>query len=685
MGNNDSSFTDIPAQNILSSQPEYFNFQHQDLLTAEDTDRPWDQKKLVNKLNHLNFIDGFIYLVISDKQNGKSFLAKACPFPCVKDELLCRLTSPEVTNNIPNYKFDFLMIDDGLTAVLAPIQLISAENDIIKLSLPDHSHVKKLRKTRRHKCEDIDCRLSQDGFEADGKLIDFTPTAMGVRLSLDGSTASFDFKNPVELTLSNKGQILYSGPCCCIRNGINSYDGKIVLAPLVNHIERFPKRKMRNPRQQITPSFVLRFRHPFFQKNIERDIQEISTAGFSIVESAEEEVLIPGLYISTSVINYAGVLKMPCSIQALYRREDKINNCLHFGFTITDMDLKSYTNLNHILGTYTDSNARISTEVDMDALWEFFFDTGFIYGEKYEHLYSYRHDFKNIYQKLYQDNLDIARHFVYEKNGQIYGHISMVHAYNPSWLIHHFSARRMGNRLPGPSVLKQIIHYTGAYNRLPSAGMDHVMTYYQPNNRIIDRIFGAFTRQICNPSISSFDVFSYIVVNKSILNQDIPEHWHIRECSTIDFNVLKYFYQTSSGGLMLDAFGLDSSSEPLKLLFSKSGFKRDYKTHCLLHKDNPVAFFIINQSDLGLNLSDLLNSLKIIILDQTCLRWSTLLSAISFFSEFYTENHIPVLIYPKDYLISQNIKEEKKYSLWILQAIKGSDDFLQYTNALIKA
>jgi hypothetical protein len=684
LGNNDSSFTGIPAQNISSPQADFSLFHHQDLLTAPDSEKPWNQNKLVNKLNHLNFIDGFIYLILSDN-NGKYFLSKAHPLPCVKDELNCSLTSSEVTNNISKYKFDFLMIDDGLTAILAPIQLISFENDIIKLSLPEHSHVKKLRKTRRHKCDDIDCRLTQDNLEAEGKLIDFTPTAMGVRLSVDYSSVSFDFNNPVELSLSKKGDVLYSGPCSCIRDGINSPDGKIIFKPLITQMERFPKRKMRNPRQQITPSFVLRFRHPFFQKNIERDIKEISTAGFSIIDSIDEKTLLPGMIIPEIAIIYSGVLKITCSAQVLYRRENSTDNTLHFGLTFTDMDIKSYSNLNHILGNHIDSNARVSTEIDMDSLWEFFFDTGFIYGEKYKHLYSYRHDFKNMYQKLYQNNLDIARHFVYEKNGQIYGHISMVHAYNPSWLIHHFSARRMGNRLPGPSVLKQIIHYTGAYNRLPSAGMDHVMTYYQPNNRIIDRIFGAFTRQINNPSISSLDVFSYIVINKSLLNHYIPEPWYIRECSTIDFNILKCFYQSSSGGLMINAFGLDSSSEPLKLLFSKSGFKRYYRTYCLLYKDKPVAFFIINQSDLGLNLSDLLNSLKIIILDQSCLPWNIILSAISNFYKYYTEDQIPVLIYPKDYLISQNIQEEKKYALWILQAIKGSDDFLQYTNALIKA
>ena len=46
------------------------------------------------------------------------------------------------------------------------------------------------------------------------------------------------------------------------------------------------------------------------------------------------------------------------------------------------------------MSVYLDSNARVSSEVDINSLWEFFFDTGFIYGEKYKHLYSIFETFK---------------------------------------------------------------------------------------------------------------------------------------------------------------------------------------------------------------------------------------------------------------------------------------------------
>jgi hypothetical protein len=673
-----------PAQDITLYYSPPWIFQHQELLTFTTTERPWDQKKLVNKLNHLNFIDSYVFILCRHQQTGEHILIKAYPQPCIKDELICRLDLQDNFLDPTKYSLDYLMIDDGLTAILAPVHLFSMEGNLLKLNLPDKSQVFKTRKTRRHYCHDISCKVTQDGFNAQGMLIDFTPSALGIKLNGNENMKGFDENNPSIINLNQTGVKLFSGSCRCIRNGIKSHGGKVVFEPISTQMALFPKRIMRNPRQQIAPSFSVSFKHPLIQKNVERDIFEISTAGFSVRDNVEEEILLPGMLIPNISIIYAGILKMDCSVQVLYRQEDKINNVVQFGLAIADIDIQSFTHLNHILSVYLDSNARVSTDVDMEALWEFFFDTGFIYGEKYKHLHQYREYFKNTYKKLYQDNPNIARHFVYEKNGIIYGHIAMVHAYKPSWLIHHFTSRRMGGRLPGPSVLKQIINYTGSFNRLPSAGMDHVMTYYQPNNRIIDRIFGAFTRQIKNPQISSVDIFSYTLFEKTTLKQKLLDNWQLRECVSTDFAKLNQFYNSSSGGLMLNALGLDTSSDSIKKSFADAGFKRDYRTYCLFYKEKQMAFFIVNQSDLGLNLSDLLNSIKIIILEPTQLPWSILSTSVNNLSDIFTEEKIPLLIFPTDYLPSQNILEEKKYALWILQAKHGSDDFLLFTNTLIK-
>ncbi|OGP68310.1 MAG: hypothetical protein A2W27_11365 [Deltaproteobacteria bacterium RBG_16_44_11] len=673
-----------PAQNITPYYSLPWIFQHQEILSSTTTERPWDQKKLVNKLNHLNFIDSYVFILCRHQQTGKHVLIKAYPQPCVKEELICRLDPKDKLPDMTEYNLDYLMIDDGLTAILSPVRLLSREGNLLKLTLPDKSQVLKTRKTRRHYCHDISCELIQDGFNAQGMLIDFTPSALGIKLSVNSNINKFDENNPVEINLTQNGVKLYSGPCRLIRNGINSPDGKIVFRPLNKQMALFPKRNVRSSRERIAPSLTINFIHPIFQKNIIREIFDVSTSGLSLRDTIEEEILIPGLIIPNLSIIYAGIIKMDCSAQVVYNQEDQKINRVQCGLAIADMDIKSCTRLNHILGIYTDGYVNFSTAVAIDELWEFFFDTGFIYGEKYEHLYSYRQNFKETYKKLYQDNPDIARHFIYENNGRIYGHIAMVHAYKPSWLIHHFSARRMGNRLPGNSVLKQINQFIRSYNRLPSAEMSHVMTYYRPENRVVDRIFGRFTRNLNDLKKSSLDTFSYFLFKKIISKELLPNDWQLKDCTFTDLNKLSEFYKSSSGGLLTRALGLEYPSDSIKKSFADAGFKRDYRTYCLYYKEKQVAFFVVNQSDMGLNLSDLLNCFKIIVMDKNILSWDILLNTVNILSSFFTEEKIPLLIFPSDYLHSQHMQEEKLYTLWILDTYNAVEEYLSYMDNLLK-
>jgi hypothetical protein len=666
------------AQNISPENSHPWIFQHKELLTEISTNKSWEQKELINKLNHINFIDGYVSLLLDHKKTSEYILLKAYPQPCIKDELICRLDLQGDFIDLTEYSLNYLMIDDGLTVILAPVQLVSFEANTLKLNLPDKSHIIKTRKTRRHYCQGIACEVIQDGFNTNGALIDFTPSAFGIKLNGNENMKGFNENNPSLINLNQNGVKLFSGSCRCIRNGMDSPDGKIVFAPINTQIALVPKKKIRNPRQQIAPSFTINFKHPLFQKNVERDILEISTSGFSVRDNMEEETLLPGMIIPKMSIVYAGVLKMYCSVRVLYRHEDRKNEIVHCGLAITDMDVHSYSHLNHLVGIYLDGNARVSTEVYMDALWEFFFDTGFIYGEKYEHLQPYRETFKETYRKLYQDNPDIARHFVYEKNGKIYGHMSMIHAYNSSWVIQHFAARPMESKIAGLMILRQITYYINGFHRFASGGMDYVTAYYQPENELMNKVFGGFADYLGNPKGSSQDLFSYLRFPKGSFNQALPPNWMLRECISSDFVKLTNFYENHSGGLLLDALGLNSPMKPLRDSFIKVGFKRNCQTFCLCFEEEQVAFFIVDQSDLGLNLSDLLNGIKILIINETKLKWDIVTSAINKISSFYEEEQISLLVYPSDYLSRQGIRANKNYLLWIFKIKPYSEQYLEY-------
>ena len=678
-----------PAYSVIQNMPNSCYtprpFEHPELFAAEDTDRTLELSKLINKLNYIHFTNGQVFFLLNHRSGNTPIMVKAFPQPCSKNELSSRLSPQDALTDLRDYEVNHLMIDEGHTVILSPVQTINHEGGILKTILPAISRIKTIRRMKRFLCDDISCKIIQGDFKAQGQLVDFSTKGLGISLAGNKDVKSFDVNKPALLSINQNGTKLYSGLCQCIRNGMDSSPGnRIVFAPLPKQTSIFPKREIRNSRQHIAPSFSVRFKHPFLKGYIEKDLFDISSSGFSVKDKMEEELFLPEMMIHDMTIIYAGIVKMKCQAQVVYRHEEPENNMVKCGLAIADMDIESFTNLNHIFGVTNDSNAGVSSDVEMDSLWEFFFDTGFIYGEKYESIQPYRDDFKETYRKLYQDNPNIARHIVYKKNGRIYGHIAMVHAYQPSWLIHHFAARRMSHRLPGVTVLRQITQFISSYNRLPSAGMDHVMTYYQPDNKVIDRIFGDFTRSLKDPRGSSLDLFSYLLFKKNDSPGNLPDGWVLRDITFRDMTKLKDYYEPASGGLLLSALALDIPSDSIKKSFADAGFQRDYRSYCLSYEGRQMAFFIVNQSDIKLNLSDLLNGIKVIIVEPDSLSWAMLSAAANHLGSFFMEQSIPLLIFPSHYPALQNIHIEKQYALWILQLRHSSDDYLAYVNKIMK-
>jgi hypothetical protein len=353
------------------------------------------------------------------------------------------------------------------------------------------------------------------------------------------------------------------------------------------------------------------------------------------------------------------------------------------GFSILDMDIGSYSRMTHILTKALDPHAHIYSEVDMDALWKFFFDTGFIYIKKYNGMFPHRKEIKETYKRLYQENPDIARQFTYQRDGEIYGHMSMVRAYEKSWMIHHHAARAMEGKRAGFMVLKQILHYLTDMCRLPSANMDYVMCYFRPENKFPDRLYGDFTKVIGNRRACSLDTFTYLLHPAHSSEGQMPRGWSLQKCSKQDQWELSRFYNHHSGGLFLDILypkQKSPNSESVETLYRSSGLTRKWRAYSLNCHNKLKAVLIVNQSDPGLNFSELLNSITVQVLDSENLPWEVLSAAINQLTFVYKKEKIPILIYPHDYLDEKIILHDtKKYMLFVLESplIRDFAQFLQ--------
>jgi hypothetical protein len=487
-------------------------FQDQNLVQALKIAKTVAKEALTNKLNYINFIDRSILVHLRHPKYEKSILVRAFPEPCLGRKITCRLSDENLSGlDFVNYEFLHLVIDDGQFMILVPAELQEIDKDRFTIQLADTSYAVGQRKMKRHICRDVNAELTQSGFQASGQLLDFSPVGFRIRVRPEPS-CSFHWFNPdeaVTIHLSRNRRILFSGPCRCVREQGGVRDREIVLVPVVEKINRFKKKPIRNIRQQLVPSPTVTFDHPLFEKGIQLEVFDISTSGFSVYEKPEEGVLMPGMIIPDLTINYAGVMRMKCSAQVIHRHNEEEKG-IRSGFAILDMDIDTYGRLTHILTSARDPHANISNDVDLDALWEFFFEANFLYPMKYRLIQPYRESFKETYRKLYRENPEIAGHFTYQKNGRIFGHISMVRAYEKAWMIHHHAARNMDNRRAGFIVLKQIMHHLNDMCRLPSAKMDYVMSYFRPENKFPNTVFGGFAKDTKDPQGCSMDLFSYL-------------------------------------------------------------------------------------------------------------------------------------------------------------------------------
>lgn len=656
-------------------------FQHDDLLNALESAVKIGKEKLINTLNHLHFTGGHVRTLLRSSRYEEGILVNAIPETCLGDELTCSWDKGYTGFSLANFHLHYLIVVDYLSVILVPVKLISISNTGFRILLPEDSYAINKRETNRCTCIDVNVELMQSGFLAKGKLVDFSAIAFRIKINPD-SPSSFHWFNPDDtctIRITKADKMHFSGNCRCIRQNRDLYGWEIVLVPLTGQINRFKARKIRHPRRQILPSPIATFEHPFFKRKIQREIFDISTTGFSVYDDINDGILMPGIIIYGLLIVYAGELKMRCTAQVIYRRKHNAGN-ICCGVAILDMDIHNYSRLNRIISLNMDPHSYIATEVDMDALWEFFFDSGFIYPKKYKLFQDCKEEFKNTYRKLYQENTEIAMHFTYEQNGRIYGHMSMIRAYEHTWMIHHHAARPVENKLPGFQVLKQMILFLYGMYHLPSAKMDYVICYFRPDNKFPERVFGGFAKKMNNPQICSLDSFSYVTFPVGKPQHQLPPGWSLHESNLPEIWELEQFYKRYSGGLLLNVLNLarrDLLDESLENVAQRIGFLRKWNAYSLVNKGGLKAVLIVNQSDVGVNLSELLNGIKVLVIDPEGLPWEILSLAIEHLTEVYHLNYVPLLIYPSDYYFGTDISYEKQYHLWITD-MHHSNKFVEY-------
>lgn len=648
--------------------------------------RPMSSETLANILNYLHFSERPLFVHIQESERRAGYLLPVYPEPCLDGEIACSF-APGSGMREPGGMVQNLIIDDGKSMIIVPAELKGMDKQSFTINIPETSYVVARREAKRYPCSGISAEMQKNGQIFQGELVDLGPAAFRLKLikTFGFRKSSIETGDSVTVTLRRGGTLFYSGACTCTRAEWASGSWDVVFSPAVTSVQVFPERAVRNPRVQLKPPPTISFEHPLLQTQVQMEVFDICSAGFSMCEDTTACLLFPGMRIPDLTVRYAGSIIARCSAQVVYRNDEESGN-VRCGIAFLDTDMHGYTRLNHLVENALDPCAQVSGEIDPDALWEFFFSAGFIYPKKYLLLSPSKEVFKENSRKILHDASEIVQHFTYEKNGHLYGYHSIVWAYERSWLIHHHAGRSMGNRMGGLMVLKQTMHYLNDMHRFQSSRMQYAMTYFRPENRFPNLVFGRFAKRIKNRQACSVDLFSYISVGNRFLDIRLPPEWSLGRLSDSDRDELGEFYRTHSGGLLLDAMSLDSSgknNDELEAIYSRYGLFRRMNVYALKREEQTMAVLIADNSDRGLNLSELLNCIKVMVLRAEELPWDILHKAVSQLAQKYDMDKIPVMCYPSRYLEEKGILCEKKYQLWIL-SVDAGDQFMEYMHQRLR-
>ena len=652
--------------------------------------------KLANIFNLVHFQDETIIVNFKHSEYGTVISVEARPLPCLDGTLTCQWVDKDQANDLAAFQFEELLVSDGLKLLSVKPALKQMSPEGISFSLQGDSHEISARTIRRHPSVGIQAEVVQTGTLFRGVLRDFSSLALSVEIKPE-PPQTFHWiagREPLYAILRKDSEVVYSGDCEISRQCVDHKcgSGTFVLKPRSNQASRFKSKGCRSQRCELVPSPVIYFEHPLSGTTVTLEVDDLSGSGLSVQEYYDNSVLLPGLNIKELCLEIAPNFTIKCKGQVVYSQVFSIDDrrpTMKCGISFLDMSLENQATLSALVQRANDKGSQVCNRVDLDTLWRFFFEVGFVYPSKYANMHAQKEEFKALYKKLYIDSPDLARHFIVQDRGEILAHLSMVQVYEKTWLMHHHAARRTRDRKAGLTVLNQVSQYVNNFHLYHSSGMQYIISYYRPDNRFPERVFGGFQKHMNNPDCCSVEQFAFFHMTNAGMSADIGssllrrEGMEISAVSTADIVEFRRYCESRYSRPMLQALDLDQNSInsiELTKKYEAAGLLRERKVYAVKKSGDLQAIVAITATD-GLNLSNLTNSMKIFVIQQQ-LDLNLLYAALSTIAVRYHGAEIPVLLSPVEYATRKAIPFEKIYQLWVLNVPRAGDNFLQYMKTL---
>lgn len=661
-------------------QEHYFN------PKTADEEEVASKKFLINKLNYVNFQEKIISCNFVNRQDNSRVSVDIKPEPCIGNYLVGLWPKDaDMGTIIDRCGFRQLVVPDGTRNIIVEPDVRYINNNGFCLSLPETCTLTPSGSYELNNWSLMDTMICQDELELSASLIDFN--AHSIVLSIEMAEANrlkmIRREKKIRIRFLKEGEAIFDNWYNLVQSAPGTEYISVILKPVTTSLPVRVAKRNRNRRYSLNPAPEVSFKHPFNARLSNMKVTDISASGFSVEAVTGGSLLITGMTINDLELNFAGLLKLRCDVKVVHQtiEKDDQGHRVKFGLAIVNISLDDHMILLELLNQVENKHLKICARINPDELWDFFFESGFIYQKKYRMFLENKKGIRKTYGKLYMEKATISRHFTCHEQDQLIGHMSTLWFGKNSWLIHHHAALKGWGVKAGLEVLNLMAQFIINVEWLEKYHMRYLFCYFRPDNLFPNYFFSGFTDKLNDPGKSSTDIFAYSYFKKSLSEQTtLPDGWRLAEAEQIDLDTLKRFYERVSNGLLLKALGVENIEEKPSLVettYKKAGLKREMGLWALKHRNNLKAVFIVSLSDFGLNMSDLTNCISMLVIDSEGLDKGVVELILNRLAVYFEQKKFPVLYYPAGFADEQGIEYQKHYKMWALN-LEASDDYIDF-------
>jgi hypothetical protein len=370
-----------------------------------------------------------------------------------------------------------------------------------------------------------------------------------------------------------------------------------------------------------TGAFV-QFTHPIFaDRHVVGPLADLSTGGLSFLLDSPKSPIMPGMVLKNLEIQLPMQSRFKTTFRVLFAQSTGADESsrVRLGGEMLDVSPELFKAITRTIQTGIHPNLIDASKEDYDELWEFFFESGFIYTDKRKQLQEYARGLFKTYSLLLKADTPIIKKILFKEEGEIKGHVSALKFYDNCWLIQHLNAvKAEGLSSTAEMVLKGIISFFMGAKSAESMGGDFVSCFYRPNNLYPSMLFGESKKLINNPSICDIEELDFCLTKKAGETghlEVVDPNCSLSEATDAELEELENLLVEQGRFHLLRVEGITRDKvRNIKVSqeFQKLGLYRYRKVWVARWQNTEKKVFAVcNFSSPGLNLSELTNSFRL--------------------------------------------------------------------------